>query len=146
VRNSIIVAVAAVVIGAASLQAQQGSQQAPPPKPEQKTDAKTPTTVAGKWNLAIDGPQGSMMALLEMKADEKDAKKVTGTLSSDMGQSAVAGEFAEGKLTFSLTFDGGGGSMELWFSGAMKDDGTMTGTIDTPQGEIPWHAERVKDK
>ena len=143
-RHLLALAIAAAVLSAAPLRAQQSSDQAPPPKTDPKTDSKAaPATAAGKWNVTVDAPQGTVASLLEVKLE---GKKVTGTISSDMGQSAIEGEFAEGKLTFSMMFDGGGGAVELWFSGVMKEDGTMTGTIDTGQGQIPWRAERVKDK
>ena len=73
-----------------------------------------------------------------------DGKKVTGTLSSPQGEVAVAGEFADSKLTFSINVQGNGGEMKIDFAGTLKADGTIAGTMAFPQGEIPWTATRPK--
>jgi hypothetical protein len=134
-------------------QPQQSGQAPPPPaqsKPaeneKEKTETKAPPSIAGKWNMGVETQQGTMSSLLDIKVE---GKKVTGTVTGPQGEMAVQGEFAEGKLTFSLSFDGGSaGSMQIGFSGALKDDGTLAGTMDIGgQGmQIPWKAERVKDK
>jgi hypothetical protein len=73
-----------------------------------------------------------------------DGKKLTGMLSSQMGDVALEGEFADGKVTFGISFDAGGGAMSITFVGTMKDADNMTGTMSGPMGEVPWVAKRVK--
>ncbi len=78
---------------------------------------------------------------LELKLD---GKKVTGTIVGPQGESTgLEGEFADGKLTFSISPDG---NMQIAFAGAFKEDGSLAGTIDFGQGPFPWTATRVKDK
>jgi hypothetical protein len=142
---------AVAVLPAVSAEAQ--SQTPPPapakpqdPKPEPKPDAKpaTAASLAGKWTVSVETQQGAMESSLELKADPKDASKVTGTLVSQMGEAAIAGEVVDGKLTFSITFDGGGGSMSVTFVGTLQKDGSLAGTFNFGQGEMPWTAVRVK--
>ena len=55
---------------------------------------------------------------------------------------AVAGEYADGKLTFTLTTPEGG--MTINFKAALKEDGTIAGSLDMQGNEGPWTATRVK--
>jgi len=134
-----VLTLCAALVCTAALSAQ--AQQAGPAAPKPATAAGAPT-VAGSWNMSLDAGQGPMDIAVTMKLD---GKKVTGMLSSQMGDVALAGETGDGgKVTFSISFDGGGGAMELVFNGMMKDADNMTGTMSGPMGEIPWVAKRVK--
>jgi len=137
-------------------QARQTGMQTPPaqakpgekPTPDAKADAKPAPTVAGKWNVSIDMQGNVMNSGLEIKLD---GKKVTGTISGPQGDlQPILGEFADGKLTFSLTVDGQNGPMQIGFAGALKENGTLAGTMDfgaAGQGmQVNWTAERIKDK
>jgi hypothetical protein len=136
-----IIAALTMVTGV-SVYAQQSGQQAPPAeKPQPKTEAKTPPSIAGKWNMTVNTEQGAMAVVLELKLD---GKKLTGTLTSDRGETALEGEYADGKLSFAISFQGGGGEMTIGFSGALKEDGTLAGTMDFGQGQMAWKAERPK--
>jgi hypothetical protein len=115
------------------------SQQTPPPAPP-KPEQKAPASIAGKWDMTIETDQGQMQSLLEMKLD---GKKVTGTITSPQGAGPIEGEFADNKLTFSLSFDSPNGSMNIAFSATLKDD-AFTGILDFGQGQILWHATRSK--
>ena len=129
------------LILSASLAAQ-STQQAPPPKPEEKkADAKAAPSAAGKWNMVTQTDQGATNAVIDVKVD---GKKVTGTISSQMGEAPIAGEWVDGVLTFSMTMNGNGGSMELWFTAKLKDADNMTGEIDFGQGKLSFTATRAK--
>ena len=78
-----------------------------------------------------------------------DGKKITGTIDGPQGQQPVEGEFAEGKLTFAMTVNGQNGPMTIGFAAALQPDGTLAGSLNLTamgMGELPWKAERVKDK
>lgn len=121
----------------------QSGQQAPPPAaPSKPADAKAPDSVAGKWDMSAETPQGTMPVTLVIKLD---GKKVTGTLASAQGETPMEGEFADGKLTMSIVFQGSSGQMNITFNGALKDDGTLAGTFDFGQGEMKWSATRAKN-
>jgi hypothetical protein len=126
---------ATVMTGSAAQQATEKPQQDP------KAEAKAPAGVAGKWILAVETQNGTRTPAMELKVD---GKKVTGTLSSPDGEVAVAGEFADNKLTFTINVQSNGGDMKIDFTGTLKADGTLAGTMAFPQGEIPWTAARPK--
>jgi hypothetical protein len=135
-----LIALATLVL--ATLITGAAAQQAPEkPKQDSKAEAKAPAGVAVKWILAVETQNGTMTPAMELKVD---GKKVTGTLSSQDGEAAVAGEFADNKLTFSINVQRNGGDMKIDFAGTLKADGTLAGTMAFPQGEIPWTAARPK--
>jgi hypothetical protein len=119
----------------------QGQSAPPQGKPEQKNETKPAPTPAGKWDVAVQTSQGSMASTLALKLD---GKKVTGTMASQLGETAVEGEFAEGKLKFWLTVQSNNGNIEIVFNGAFKDDGSLAGTMEYGQGPMTWTATRAK--
>lgn len=113
------------------------------PKPVEKTTPAAEMTVAGKWSMSLQSPQGAMDAALEVKLDEKNI--VTGTLAGPQGPVPIEGELKEGVLGFLISIDGGGGAFSIWFSGSLKEDGTMAGNADMGEmGQMAWTAKRVK--
>jgi hypothetical protein len=117
------------------------AQQTAPPtqaKPEEKKEAPA---IAGKWNVSVETPGGNRDSVLDMKVD---GKKVTGTLASEMGETPIAGEYVDGKLTFTMSFDGGGQQITLTFVGAPKADGSLAGSIDFQGTAMNWTAVRAK--
>lgn len=127
------------------------ARQAAPPtakpeaKPEAKAEAADPkaaASYAGKWNMDVQSPQGAMQIALDLKIDA--ANKVTGTLAGPQGPTALAGEFKDGTLGFSISFDAGGQAIEIYFESTLKDD-KLTGTMYLGEmGNFPWTAVRVK--
>lgn len=99
-------------------------------------------SAAGKWSMSINSPQGAMAATLDLKIADA---VISGSLSSDLGVTELEGEVDGHDLYFGIYFDDGSGSgMEIWFTGAMSEDGaTMTGTFDIGQGPMEWTAKRA---
>jgi hypothetical protein len=137
---ALITIAAALAMAPAAAEQQPGSQ---PQKPDPKADAKEAPTVAGKWNVRIQTDQGERLATLDVTLE---GRKVAGTIASDMGESPIAGEYADRKLTFSLTMQTANGDFSLAFAGALKEDDTLAGTMDYGQGAINWTATRIKEK
>lgn len=135
--KKIVLTLCAALVCTVALSAQ--AQQAGPAAP--KPEAAAAPSVVGNWNMSLDAGQGPMDIAVTMKLE---GKKLTGMLSSQMGDTALVGEQVDSKVTFSISFDGGGGAMDLTFIGTMKDADNMTGTMNSPMGEIPWVAKRVK--
>lgn len=133
-----LLTVAAALVAATTLSAQTAAQAPPAPAP---APAAAKASVAGNWTITIDAGNGPMEVYAVMKID---GKKVTGNLSSQMGDTPLEGEFTDGKVTFVINFDGGGGAMQLNWIGMMKDADHLTGTMSGPMGEIPWTAIRAK--
>ena len=108
----------------------------------------TEPSIAGKWNLSLEGPQGAMAVTLTLKLD---GSKVTGTFANPQfgGDAPLSGEYKDGKLSFTVSLDGGpGGAMSLGFTAKFKDkdDDTLVGNLAGPMGDVPWTATRVKEK
>jgi hypothetical protein len=132
-----------IVVGAIPAETSYAQQAAPPPAAQDKpADPKTAASIAGKWDMTAETPQGTTPVTLVMKLD---GKKVTGTMTGPQGEIPVEGEYADGKLTWSITIQGGSGDLNVAFSGAMKEDGTLAGTFDFGQGAMNWKATRAKN-
>jgi hypothetical protein len=144
VRKSIALTIAVLLSAglSAALGAAPRSVQDPQTPPAAKP-ADKPITVAGKWNGSVDAGNGPTGFVFELKLD---GKKVTGSLTGDYGTSAIDGEFADNKLTFSISLDTPNGAFTVAFTGTLKDD-VLTGTADLGEmGSFPFKAERAKDK
>ena len=125
-------------------------QRSTPPqetKPAPKADTSKPataTTIAGKWDVSVETANGAMPASLDIKADPKDAKKITGTIASQAGEAAFEGEVVDGKLSLWFKMNANGTELSVTLAGAPQKDGSMAGTLNFGQGEIPWTATREK--
>jgi hypothetical protein len=133
-----LLAVLCVAAPALAFQAAGQQQQAEPPKTE---ETAAPASIAGKWNVVTTSDQGRLTSVLDIKLEET---KVTGSITSEMGTSAIEGEWKDGALGFGITMETANGPFSLWFAGALKDDGSLAGTIDFGQGTLPWTATRAK--
>lgn len=131
----------AALVASAALSAQTPPPQAPPAAPKPAAAAPAPAagamSPAGNWNVSLDAGQGPMDIAVTFKLD---GKKITGMLSSQMGDVALEGEYADGKVTFTIDFNG----TPLTWVGTMKDADNVAGTLNGPMGEIPWVGKRVK--
>ena len=137
---TLALAVSSPMVAAQPRQAQ--SQAKPDPaKPESKADAG----VTGKWNVNVQGPNGAVESALDLKVDPKEPKKITGTITSQMGEAKVEGELADGKLTFWFSMDANGQTLNITFTGTQQKDGTLAGTLSFGQGDMTWTATRAKN-
>jgi len=127
----------------AALPAAAAAQDPAKPPQEQKTEPAAKPSYAGKWNMSFQSPNGAMMATLTVMLDEKEPKKVSGSIASEMGTYNIYGEIDEEALWFAISPDG---TNELWFKGNLQPDGSMSGAIDMQGNLIPWTATRVKEK
>jgi hypothetical protein len=143
--QKLLVLVTAVLLAPGLLaRASATSQDPQTPTPPAAKPADAASSIAGKWNGSVDAGQGPMDLQIEIKLD---GKKVTGTLTGQQGTMALTnGEFADNKLTFSISFDTSQGPLTVVFTATLKDN-VLTGTADAGQvGSFPFHAERPKDK
>ena len=81
ITSIVRLALALLVVGAVPASAQQTPP--PPPAQEKPADAKAPASIAGKWDMTAETPQGTTPVTLVMKLD---GKKVTGTLAGPQGE------------------------------------------------------------
>jgi hypothetical protein len=129
-----------VLLSLVTLAAQ--AQQQSPPAPEKPADPRAAASIAGKWDLSAETPQGTQAVTLVIKLD---GRKVTGTMTGPSGEIPHEGEYVDGKLTTAITFQGSSGSMNITFTGGLKEDGSMAGTFDFGQGAMNWKATRSKN-
>jgi len=134
IRFAFAAALLSIAVAGAPVSVYAAQDQASPAPADTKS-------VDGKWALDIQTEQGAMSATLDLKSE---GKKVTGTITSPQGDAPLVGEFEDGKLAFGISIETPEGAMAIGFAGAMKDDGTMAGTLSGPFGEAPWTAARVK--
>lgn len=135
VTSALILPLLAAVLGG-RLIAQSPAPPAPPPAAEGKTEA----TIAGKWNMTIEVQNGERTSTVDFKLD---GRKVSGTAIDSTGtEYAISGELTDRKLTFTVDYQ----NLKLVFAGALRDDGSLAGTMDYGEGPNTWKAERIKDK
>jgi hypothetical protein len=138
-----LAAVAALMTAATPAFARQAATP-PPAQPEAKAPAADPKVSAsyvGKWSVDLQSPQGAMQVALDIKIDK--ANKVTGTIDSPNGATAIAGEFKDAKLGFGINFDAGGEMLEIWFESTLKDD-KLAGSMWVGDQSFPFSAVRAK--
>ena len=135
----IVAAVALPVVAAAQSQGPAKPTEQKPAPPGEKPAA---VNIAGKWTVTIDLQGQQRTSTLDLKVE---GTKLTGTINSELGEAQLAGEFADGKLKFGFTMDANGTPLQVGFVGAVQKDGTLAGTLDFGQGEIPWTAVRPKN-
>jgi hypothetical protein len=139
----ITLAVAITLLSGMSAAAQtsggQQQQQTDPPKKEQKAAP----SIDGKWTITTVTQNGPIVSTMVLKVE---GKKLTGTIASpERGEAAIAGEYADGKIAFSISMQTSNGAIDIAFSGAVKENGTMAGTLDIGAGNtLEWTAERAK--
>jgi hypothetical protein len=139
--------ISAVIVAAAALPVMAGAQaqgpgKPPEPKPAPAGEKPAAAGVAGKWNVTIEYQGQQRQSALELKVE---GTKVTGTINSELGEAQLAGEYVDGKLKFGFTMDANGTPLQVGFVGTMQKDGSLAGTLDFGQGEIPWTAVRAKN-
>jgi hypothetical protein len=110
--------------------------------------AAAPATIAGTWNMALHGGHDIPTALVLKQQDAK----VTGTIrlpTQHIGQLVevdLAGEFVDRALTLSGDVEHADPPTTVKITGTMKDDGTLEGTISMGDHQVPWTAERLKER
>ena len=90
--------------------------------------AQTPADVAGEWALTVETDQGTTTPSVML---EQNGSELTGHYSSEsLGEADVKGSVSGNDVTFSLSADLGGQSIEVTYTGTVQDDGTLSGQID----------------
>jgi hypothetical protein len=91
--------------------------------------------VSGAWAISIETPNGTLEATLTMK---QDGDKLTGSVTSQLGDSPIAGTVKENGVEFTMTLEANGQSRALKYSGKIDGD-KIAGSIDVGgQGELKF--------
>ena len=96
------------------------------------------SSVAGAWDLSINGPEGPIAASCALK---QDGDKVTGTLESPQGTVNVAGEMKGKSLSMTFTVQTPQGNLDIKVTGEV-DGATMKGMIDFGMGMADFTAKK----
>jgi hypothetical protein len=109
--------------------------------------AETPT-VTGTWNMGLQGDHVVPIALVL----KQDGTKLTGTLAmptQHVGQRVdveMTGEIADGAFTISGEVPGAAEPTTISVAAALKDDGSLEGTVAMRDHKMPFTAERLKER
>jgi hypothetical protein len=87
-------------------------------------------SVAGGWDLTINGPQGEITATATVK---QDGEKVTGTLQSPQGEVEMAGTMKGSTLAMAFSVQTPNGPLDIKLV-AEVTGATLKGTIDFGMG------------
>ena len=94
----------------------------------------------GTWNLTMQTPMGNREVKLVLAAA---GEQLTGEFQAPQGNSPVTGNANDSKVSFTTTFTGAMGPMELKFEGSQDGD-AMSGTVQFGAfGSGPFSASRA---
>ena len=95
--------------------------------------------VAGNYSIAIDVPGQTLTGTLALI---QQGTVLSGTLSTQLGVVQIRdGKVAADGFTFSATVDYAGSQIEIAVKGAVNGN-QISGTIDSPQGTVPFSGTR----
>ena len=96
------------------------------------------TSVAGAWELSINGPEGAITATATLK---QDGENVTGSIETPQGVAEMKGTFKGNALSMAFTIQGPNGALDIKVNGEV--DGTsMKGIIDFGMGMADFTAKK----
>jgi len=96
------------------------------------------SSVAGAWDLAIQGPEGPITATATLK---QDGESVTGSIETPQGAAEMKGTYKGKTLNMGFTFQGPQGPIEIKVNGEV-DGASMKGTIDFGMGMAEFTAKK----
>ncbi len=98
-------------------------------------------SVAGAWQITLEIPGQQLPGKLDLK---QDGAIVSGTISTDAtGSSPIKdGKATADGLSFSTTVTFGGATFDISVNGKVSGN-QITGTLDSPQGAIPFSGTKI---
>lgn len=97
-------------------------------------------SVAGRWLLEVDSPQGAMKAGLVVAVD---GETVTGSITNEMGETPIKGTFKDGTIKFTFDYAGPQGAMTITTTGTVSGD-EVKGEMDYGMGTAPFVGKRAE--
>ncbi len=99
--------------------------------------------VSGTWDFSVETPQGTMTLTSTFK---QDGEKLTGTQSSQIGETPLEGTIKGADIAFAIVIDMQGQQMTIAYTGKV-DGETMSGTIEFGSfGASTWTAKKQPKK
>ena len=96
------------------------------------------SSVAGSWDLSINGPEGPITAGAVLK---QDGEKVTGTLSSPQGETQVAGTMTGKTMALAFTVTTPQGNLDIKVT-AEVNGAEMKGMMDFGMGQADFTGKK----
>jgi hypothetical protein len=108
------------------------------PKPDAKP---ADVNVTGVWDMSVETPNGTIDNVATLK---QEGEKLTGTLSSQMGEIAMEGTVVGNEIKWVLNIDMGGQQVAIAFAGKIEGE-TMAGVFEMGgMGTAGWSAKKRK--
>ena len=102
------------------------------------------STIDGTWEMLTDTEDEENGPLVLRLVIKSEGKKISGTLAGPvLGKLALKGEYADGRISFTISEEKPEGTMTVSFVGSMQTDGTLAGQLSGAFGEMPWTARRA---
>lgn len=97
-------------------------------------------SLSGNWQILLHGDHKIPMGM-ELKQEES---KLNGTITFMGKDIPVTGDIKGEELT--LKGEMADPPMKLNFTGKANEDGTLTGSVNSPHGVMKWTAERFRTR
>ena len=88
------------------------------------------SSVAGAWDLTVNGPEGAIAVTATFK---QDGEKVTGTIETPQGSAEMSGTVKGKALNVSFSIAGPNGPLDIKVNGEV-DGASMKGIVDFGMG------------
>jgi len=95
-------------------------------------------SVAGGWDLSINGPEGPITSTATLK---QDGENVTGSIETPAGPAELKGTLKGKTLNVSFSIQGPNGALEVKVNGEV-DGASMKGVIDFGMGMADFTAKK----
>jgi hypothetical protein len=95
-------------------------------------------SVAGSWELSINGPEGPITATADLK---QDGEKVTGSITSPQGSTELSGTFTGKTLALAFQIQSPQGALDIKVNGEVAGS-DMKGVIDFGMGMADFTAKK----
>lgn len=96
-------------------------------------------SIAGRWVLEVDSPQGAMKAGLVVTVDGETVK---GSITNEMGETPITGTFKDGTAKFTFDYAGPQGAMTITTTATVSGD-EVKGEMDYGMGTAPFVGKRA---
>ena len=109
--------------------------------PAKPADPAAKVDVTGVWDMSVETPNGTIDNIATLK---QEGEKLTGTLSSQMGEIAMEGTVVGNEIKWVLNIDMGGQQVAIAFAGKIEGE-TMAGVFEMGgMGTASWTAKKRK--
>ena len=102
------------------------------------TAALSAQSVAGDWDLSINGPEGVITATANLK---QDGEKITGSITSPQGTVDLTGTCKGKTVNIAFQIQGPQGALDIKVNGEV-DGSDMKGIIDFGMGMAEFTAKK----